>query len=244
MFALRAYDVIWAIAHGLRKSLGNFSLEGLAKNILSNNHEGLSGRISFKENRLLESPTFKVVNVIGKSYQELAYWSPITAFLKNLDNHEVMKITTSGDSSSSYARVLLGPVNWPGRLQTVPKGWVYSSEGRPLKIGVPAGNLCPQFVYVNHDQKLNETHITGFSISVFKAVVEHLPYQLPYDFGPFYGSYNQLVEQVYHKIKLKNYDGDLSKLGSAERFLKAVLDIPFAFKRVEAMLYRANMMQK
>ncbi|RYQ80911.1 hypothetical protein Ahy_Scaffold1g106994 isoform C [Arachis hypogaea] len=42
------------------------------------------------------------------------------------------------------------------------------------------------------------------------------------------------------EIKLKNYNGDLSKLGSAERFLKAVLDIPFAFKRVEAMLYRAN----
>ena len=42
------------------------------------------------------------------------------------------------------------------------------------------------------------------------------------------------------EIKLKNYSGDLLKLGSAERFLKAVLDIPFAFKRVEAMLYRAN----
>ncbi|KVI02697.1 Actin-binding FH2 [Cynara cardunculus var. scolymus] len=35
-------------------------------------------------------------------------------------------------------------------------------------------------------------------------------------------------------------EGDISKLGSAERFLKAVLDIPFAFRRVEAMLYRAN----
>ncbi|XP_061365569.1 formin-like protein 6 [Gastrolobium bilobum] len=42
------------------------------------------------------------------------------------------------------------------------------------------------------------------------------------------------------EIKLKKYDGDLSKLGSAERFLKAVLDVPLAFKRVEAMLYRAN----
>ncbi|KAJ1377300.1 Formin, FH2 domain [Sesbania bispinosa] len=42
------------------------------------------------------------------------------------------------------------------------------------------------------------------------------------------------------EIKLKNYDGDLSKLGPAERFLKSVLDIPLAFKRVEAMLYRAN----
>ncbi|EPS73587.1 hypothetical protein M569_01164, partial [Genlisea aurea] len=42
------------------------------------------------------------------------------------------------------------------------------------------------------------------------------------------------------EIKLKAYDGDLSKLGSAERFLKAILSVPFAFKRVEAMLYRAN----
>ncbi|KAL0332334.1 UNVERIFIED_CONTAM: Formin-like protein 6 [Sesamum calycinum] len=42
------------------------------------------------------------------------------------------------------------------------------------------------------------------------------------------------------EIKLKDYSGESAKLGSAERFLKAILDIPFAFKRVEAMLYRAN----
>ncbi|KAJ7944515.1 Formin-like protein [Quillaja saponaria] len=42
------------------------------------------------------------------------------------------------------------------------------------------------------------------------------------------------------EIKLRDYHGDTSKLGSAERFLKTVLDVPFAFKRVEAMLYRAN----
>lgn len=39
---------------------------------------------------------------------------------------------------------------------------------------------------------------------------------------------------------LKNYNGDVSKLGPAEKFLQAVLDVPFAFKRVDAMLYRAN----
>lgn len=42
------------------------------------------------------------------------------------------------------------------------------------------------------------------------------------------------------EIKLREYSEDASKLGPAERFLKTVLDIPFAFKRVEAMLYRAN----
>ncbi|KAK8943954.1 Formin-like protein 8 [Platanthera guangdongensis] len=42
------------------------------------------------------------------------------------------------------------------------------------------------------------------------------------------------------ELKLRNYNGDASKLGSAERFLKAVLSIPFAFRRVDVMLYRAN----
>ncbi|XP_019456513.1 PREDICTED: formin-like protein 1 isoform X2 [Lupinus angustifolius] len=41
--------------------------------------------------------------------------------------------------------------------------------------------------------------------------------------------------------KLKEHKDDSpAKLGPAEKFLKAVLDVPFAFKRVEAMLYVAN----
>lgn len=40
---------------------------------------------------------------------------------------------------------------------------------------------------------------------------------------------------------MKDYkDDSLTKLGHAEKFLKAVLDVPFAFKRVDAMLYVAN----
>lgn len=41
--------------------------------------------------------------------------------------------------------------------------------------------------------------------------------------------------------KLKEYKDDSPfKLGPAEKFLKAMLDIPFAFKRVDAMLYISN----
>lgn len=41
--------------------------------------------------------------------------------------------------------------------------------------------------------------------------------------------------------KLIEHRNDLNhKLGVAETFLKAILDIPFAFKRVDAMLYIAN----
>lgn len=44
------------------------------------------------------------------------------------------------------------------------------------------------------------------------------------------------------ECRLKEFQDDESpfKLGPAEKFLKVVLDIPFAFKRVDAMLYITN----
>lgn len=44
------------------------------------------------------------------------------------------------------------------------------------------------------------------------------------------------------EIKLREFEEETSpvKLNPAEKFLKAVLDVPFAFKRVDAMLYIAN----
>ncbi|WOL04451.1 formin-like protein 1 [Canna indica] len=43
-----------------------------------------------------------------------------------------------------------------------------------------------------------------------------------------------------HKLKEYREDDSPFKLGPAEQFLKSLLDIPFSFKRVEAMLYMAN----
>ncbi|MED6162246.1 hypothetical protein PIB30_068565 [Stylosanthes scabra] len=86
LLALKAYDSIWIIAHALRKleSQGNFPMDELSKNVVATNHEGLSGKISFKDGRLLEPPTFKIVNVIGRTYNELAYWSPESGFSEKL----------------------------------------------------------------------------------------------------------------------------------------------------------------
>ncbi|XP_050203957.1 formin-like protein 2 [Mercurialis annua] len=47
------------------------------------------------------------------------------------------------------------------------------------------------------------------------------------------------TKEEEHKLK-EFKDESPFKLGPAERFLKAVLEIPFAFKRVDAMLYIAN----
>lgn len=39
------------------------------------------------------------------------------------------------------------------------------------------------------------------------------------------------------ELKLRLYSEDLSKLGPAERFLKALVEIPFSFKRLESLLF-------
>jgi len=56
----------------------------------------------------------------------------------------------------------------------------------------------------------------------------------------FYETLAKMAPTKEEELKLKDHNGDISKLDPAERFLKEVLDVPFAFKRVDALLYRAN----
>ncbi|CAI9090326.1 OLC1v1025077C1 [Oldenlandia corymbosa var. corymbosa] len=42
------------------------------------------------------------------------------------------------------------------------------------------------------------------------------------------------------ELKLRLFSGDLSQLGPAERFLKVIVDIPFAFKRMESLLFMSS----
>ncbi|KAJ7981340.1 Formin-like protein [Quillaja saponaria] len=42
------------------------------------------------------------------------------------------------------------------------------------------------------------------------------------------------------ELKLRLYTGDLSQLGPAERFLKVLVDIPFAFKRLESLMFMST----
>ncbi|XP_009772887.1 formin-like protein 5 [Nicotiana sylvestris] len=46
------------------------------------------------------------------------------------------------------------------------------------------------------------------------------------------------------ELKLRLYNGDLSRLGPAERFLKVLVDIPFAFKRLESLLFMCSLQEE
>lgn len=46
------------------------------------------------------------------------------------------------------------------------------------------------------------------------------------------------------ELKLRLFNGQLSQLGPAERFLKALIVIPFAFKRLEALLFMCTLQEE
>ncbi|KAK6919431.1 Formin, FH2 domain [Dillenia turbinata] len=46
------------------------------------------------------------------------------------------------------------------------------------------------------------------------------------------------------ELKLRLYNGEISQLGPAERFLKAIVEIPFAFKRMESLLFMSSFQEE
>lgn len=44
--------------------------------------------------------------------------------------------------------------------------------------------------------------------------------------------------------KLRLYSGELSHLSPAERFLKTLVEIPFAFKRIDALLFMCSLQEE
>ncbi|KAE8729787.1 Formin-like protein 5 [Hibiscus syriacus] len=46
------------------------------------------------------------------------------------------------------------------------------------------------------------------------------------------------------ELKLRTFIGEISQLGPAERFLKVLVDIPFAFKRMETLVYMCSLSEE
>lgn len=51
----------------------------------------------------------------------------------------------------------------------------------------------------------------------------------------------KMAPTAEEELKLRLYNGELARLGNAERFLKFLVDIPFAFKRLEALLFMVTL---
>ncbi|KAK8330824.1 hypothetical protein V6Z12_A10G033400 [Gossypium hirsutum] len=183
--ALRAYDSIRTIKQAMDSDEN--SPDSLLKNILSSNFTGLSGEIHFQQRKLSHDPILRIVNVIGKSYNELDFWLPGTGFSKN--NGYV------GYISADFT----GTVIWPDGSKLVPKGWAMPTNKKPMIIGVPARTAFEKFVKVEDGKHPGQKNYDGFCIELFYKVVNVLEYVLIYQFDPHNGTYDELVHKVYNK---------------------------------------------
>lgn len=46
------------------------------------------------------------------------------------------------------------------------------------------------------------------------------------------------------ELKLRLFTGILTQLGPAEQFLKVLVDIPYAFKRLESLLFMSSLQEE
>lgn len=186
IFAVQAYDAAWAVAIALASNVT--AGKELLDRILQHNFGGLSGRFRFNFSTKMLNPAhmFEIINVGGRSYRELGFWS------------EGLGFSTSVDKGSNYSTSMriLGQVVWPGRPWTVPRGWEVAKSSKPLRIAVPENATFTEFVNVKYDDEGKQI-VKGYAIDVFNATVELLPYDLPYKLVPFSGrSYDLMVQQV------------------------------------------------
>ncbi|KAF2287349.1 hypothetical protein GH714_039701 [Hevea brasiliensis] len=215
MFAVQAYDAMKAVVLAIRES--NKGGQDLLEKILASNFDGLAGKFHFINQKLAPMHTFQIINVMGRSYGELGFWSDGLGFSEN--------ITASGATYKSSMKDL-GQVLWPGGPRSTPRGWNLATDddAKPLRIGVPSESTFKQYVAVEFDQLQNSTSFKGYAIELFKASVQKLPFYLPYEFIPFEGKYTDLVK----KIHLKKFDaavGDIAIV--ANRFEYAEFTVPY-----------------
>ncbi|KAI8006097.1 Glutamate receptor 2.2 [Camellia lanceoleosa] len=201
IFALQAYDATRLVATAMTHNDNDNSID----NIVLTEFDGLSGESRFIERKVAPVRTFQIINVIGKSYREIGFWSDGFGFSGTVDGGE-----RYNDSMESLKMVI-----WPGEPRIAPKGWTLPTRTNRLRIGVPKGTLFNLFLRVEYDEFTRNYSISGFSVDVFNAIIERLPYNLSYDLFPYEGLFDDLVEQVY----LKKFDAALGAIAiTAKRY--------------------------
>jgi ionotropic glutamate receptor len=200
-YGLYAYDTVWLLARALDTFLnqrannisfsndssliefhgGNLHFDAMSifnggnalrANILKVNMSGLSGPMGFNSDGELNGPAYEVINVIGTGVSTIGYWSNSSGL--SLVPPEKLNVQLNKPSNQQLYGVI-----WPGQITQKPRGWVFSSNGRQLRVGLLNRIHYRKFV----------SHIEGYNyidhcIDVFNAVRDQLPYPIPYKFIP------------------------------------------------------------
>ncbi|VYS70353.1 unnamed protein product [Arabidopsis thaliana] len=120
-------------------------------------------------------------------------------------------------------------------------GYAAADKNKNDKKGSSGQAALPQFVQILEPKKGQNLSIL---LRALNATTEEVcdalreGNELPVE---FIQTLLKMAPTPEEELKLRLYCGEIAQLGSAERFLKAVVDIPFAFKRLEALLFMCTL---
>ncbi|KAL1206516.1 Formin-like protein 5 [Cardamine amara subsp. amara] len=120
-------------------------------------------------------------------------------------------------------------------------GYAAADKNKNEKKGSSGQAALPQFVQILEPKKGQNLSIL---LRALNATTEEVcdalreGNELPVE---FIQTLLKMAPTPEEELKLRLYCGEIAQLGTAERFLKSVVDIPFAFKRLEALLFMCTL---
>ncbi|XP_030458875.1 glutamate receptor 2.8-like isoform X2 [Syzygium oleosum] len=223
LFGLWAYDTVTALAiagemaweparsrylkpNRSRTNL-DFSSIGISEmgpklldKILSIKFQGLSGEFNLPDGQL-QPIAFEIFNVVGQREEIIGYWTSAQGLSPELNQSTKEEYTASAND--------LKPPTWPGNTLKPPKGWVMPISGKKLRIGVPQKDGFTEFFKIEWDPHTGVPSYSGFAHDMFLAVLDALPFAIPYQYVPYVNESGQSAgtyDEMLYEIKLQKVD--------------------------------------
>ncbi|KAL0340029.1 UNVERIFIED_CONTAM: Glutamate receptor 2.8 [Sesamum radiatum] len=159
---------------------------------------GLSGDFELVDGKL-KQPAFQIFNVIGNGEKSVGYWTQDRGITKELNS--------TGTTMYSTSTKELKSITWPGDSVIRPKGWAIPATGK-LRVGIPWKHGFTEFVDVIIDPATKHTNANGFSIDIFLATLELLPFPINYEFFHYNDtknidwSYDDMLHEIPQKFDM------------------------------------------
>ncbi|KAL0383208.1 UNVERIFIED_CONTAM: Glutamate receptor 2.7 [Sesamum calycinum] len=138
----------------------------LLSELSSTKFRGLTGDFQLVDGELKLS-AFEIFNVVGTGEKIVGYWTSDRGIKREL--------------SESRSTEQLKSIVWPGDSVIRPKGWAIPTAGN-LRVGIPSTRGYREFVNVTIDPTTEHTNATGFSIDIFLAALDVIPFPVNYEF--------------------------------------------------------------
>ncbi|KAF7082522.1 hypothetical protein CFC21_086390 [Triticum aestivum] len=235
-YGFYVYDSVWAVARALDaffddggrisfsndlhdETGGTLHLEAMSifdmgnkllEKIRKVNFSGVSGQVQFDPVGNLIHPAYDIINVIGNGMRTIGFWSNYSGLLSTVSPEALY----SKPPNTSLVDQHLYDVIWPGETAQRPRGWVFPSNAKQLKIGVPNRFSFKEIVTVD-----NATgSMKGYCIDVFTQALALLPYPVSYKFVPFgNGTENPNYDKLVQMIESNEFDAAIGDIAITMR---------------------------